>query len=301
MKLDIAKLRLFIDVLDAGSITAGAQACHLSVAAASSRLQELEAALGVRLFERHAAGVRPTDAGLALAEHARAVMVELDRLRREMAPFAQGVRARVRLLANSAALGGCLPEPLAQFLGEHPELDIDLQEMWSGEIVDTLRRRKADLGVLADTLDTSGLHCQPLAEDTLLLVGTAARLQPLGEAPRFEQCLEQPLVGLSAPSALHTYLEHRAAELGKVLRCRVSLRSFEGVLRLAALGVGVGIVSSLATRDLLRQHPGLQSRPLQDSWARRRLLLCTHHAPETTPAPVRALLRSLQGGLPEPS
>lgn len=294
MKLDIAKLSLFIEVLDSGSITAAAGRCHLSVAAASSRLQELESALGVRLFERHAAGVHPTDAGLALAQHARSVMVELDRLRSEMAPFARGVRARVSLLANSAALGGCLPEPLAQFLGEHPECDVDLQEMWSGEIVDTLRRRKADLGVLADTLDTSGLHCWPLAEDQLLLVGTAQRLAELGEAPNFAQCLDQPLVGLSAQSALHTYLQVKAADLGKVIRYRVSLRSFEGVLRLAALGVGLGIVSSLATRGHLQQHPGLHSVALQDAWARRRLILCTHHAPEATPAPVRSLMQFLQ-------
>ena len=45
MKVDVAKLKLFIEVLDAGSITAGAGRCHLSVAAASSRLQELESAL----------------------------------------------------------------------------------------------------------------------------------------------------------------------------------------------------------------------------------------------------------------
>jgi len=148
--------------------------------------------------------------------------------------------------------------------------------------------------VLADTLDTSGLHSQPLAEDQLLVVGSAQRLAALGDAPRFEQCLEQPLLGLSAQSALHTYLQLRAAELGKVIRYRVSLRGFDGVLRMAALDVGLGIVSSLATRELLRQHPGLQSRPLQDAWARRRLILCTHDAPEATPAPVRALVHALQ-------
>jgi DNA-binding transcriptional LysR family regulator len=294
MKPDPAQLRLFIEVLEAGSITAGAGRCHLSVAAASSRLQELESTLGVRLFERHAAGVRPTDAGLALADHARSVMVELDRLRREMAPYAQGVRARVSLLANSAALAGYVPEPLAHFLGAHPEVDVDLQELWSGEIVDTLRRRKADLGVLADTLDTSGLHTQPLAEDQLLVVGTAQRLATLGDTPCFEQCLEQPLVGLSAQSALHTYLQVKAADLGKVVRYRVSLRSFEGVLRMAALDAGLGIVSSLATRELLRQHPKLQTRSLSEAWTRRRLILCTHHAPEATPAAVRALMRALQ-------
>lgn len=290
MKVDVAKLKLFIEVLDAGSITAGAGRCHLSVAAASSRLQELESALGVRLFERRASGVRPTDAGIELARHARSVLVELDRLQREMAPFAHGVRGRVSLLANTAALSGYLPEPLSRFLTEHPEVDVDLQEMWTGEILEALHRRKADVGVLADTMDTSGLHAMPLADDHLVVVGTAHRLAGLGESPRFDECLEHPMVGLPAQSALYTYLQVKAADLGKVIRYRVSLRTFEGVLKMVALDVGLSIVSSLATRELVRQYPGLQWRPLKDPWAKRRLILCTHHPHDTAPASVKALI-----------
>lgn len=294
MKVDVAKLKLFIEVLDAGSITAGAGRCHLSVAAASSRLQELESALGVRLFERRASGVRPTDAGVELARHARSVLVELDRLQREMLPFARGGRGRVSLLATTAALSGYLPEPLARFLGEHPEIDVDLQEMWTGEILEALHRRKADLGVMSDSMDTSGLHTVPLAEDQLVVVGTAHRLAALGEAPRFDQCLEHPMVGLPPQSALYTYLQVKATDLGKVIRYRVSLRTFEGVLKMVALDIGLSIVSSLATRDLVRQYPGLQWRPLHDPWATRRLILCTHHAPDAAPASVKALIGFLR-------
>jgi len=290
MKVDLAKLKLFIEVLETGSITAGASRCHLSLAAASNRLQELEGALGVRLFERGKSGVTPTDAGLELTKHARSVLQEMDKLRNQMTPFSRGVRGRVKLLANTAALSAYLPEPLARFLSLHPEIDVDVQEMWTGEILEALHRKKADVGILADTMDTSGLHSTPLADDTLVVVGHPDLMRPLSESPTFEECIEHAMVGLSEESALYTYLQVKAAAHGKAIHYRVRMRSFEGVLRMASLGVGVSVVSSLATQHLTVKHPGLEVRALRDAWAKRRLILCTHYAAGAAPGYMQPLI-----------
>ena len=68
MHLDLADLRLFVHVLDAGSITAGAARAHLSLAAASERLRQMEDDAGMRLLDRHARGVHATAAGESLAD-----------------------------------------------------------------------------------------------------------------------------------------------------------------------------------------------------------------------------------------
>lgn len=290
MKVDLAKLKLFVEVLESGSITGGASRCHLSLAAASNRLQELEGALGVRLFDRSKSGVTATEAGLELAKHARSVLLEMDKLRNEMTPFSRGVRGRVKLLANTAALAAYLPEPLARFLSLHPEIDVDVQEMWTGEILEALHRKKADVGVLADTMDTSGLQSTPLADDSLVVVGHPDLMRSLRNSPTFEECLEHAMVGLSEESALYTYLQVKAAAHGKAIHYRVRMRSFEGVLRMTSLGVGVSVVSSLATQHLTANHPGLEVRALKDTWAKRRLILCTHHDAGAAPGYVQHLI-----------
>ena len=63
MRLDLADLRLFIAIVDTGSITGGAAAAHLALASASERLRKMEAEVGVPLLHRHARGVTTTEAG----------------------------------------------------------------------------------------------------------------------------------------------------------------------------------------------------------------------------------------------
>ena len=74
MRLDIADLRLFLCVVEAGSITQGAQQAHLALASASERLRSIEEDAGVPLLERRPRGVASTEAGEALAHHARLIL-----------------------------------------------------------------------------------------------------------------------------------------------------------------------------------------------------------------------------------
>ena len=79
MRFDLTDLRLFCEVTDAGSITRGAERCALALAAASTRIRNMEEALGAPLLERSRQGVTPTPAGRTLAR--RAVLPFLCQLR----------------------------------------------------------------------------------------------------------------------------------------------------------------------------------------------------------------------------
>ena len=77
MRFDLVDLQLFVHVVDAGSITAGAARAHLALASASARLQGMEEALGVQLLLRGRRGVRATAPGRSLLQHARAVLQQV--------------------------------------------------------------------------------------------------------------------------------------------------------------------------------------------------------------------------------
>ena len=81
MRLDLDDLSLFRHIAEAGSITAGAGRANLALAAASTRVRNLEAAVGARLFERSRSGVTLTPAGHALLAHARALLARAERSR----------------------------------------------------------------------------------------------------------------------------------------------------------------------------------------------------------------------------
>nr|WP_282572193.1 LysR substrate-binding domain-containing protein [Roseomonas acroporae] len=285
---------MFRLVAEAGSITAGAERAGLALASASARLRGMEAALGVALLARHRRGVATTTAGEALLRHARLVLDQMERLRGDMGAFAKGLRGEVRLLANTAATTEFLPGPLAAFLAAEPQVDVVLAERPSRVVAEALCAGQADLGVVADHVDRTGLESRPFRVDRLVLVvpGGHALARRHGPVP-FAMVTGESCIGLSEGSALQAHLEAQAARLGVRLRYRVRVPSFEAVCRLVAGGAGLGVVSETAARRWPR-GPALRHAALADPWATRQLRLCARRFDEL-PAHAQALAAALAG------
>src|SRR5215470_13070749 len=148
MRFDLSDLRLFLHVVGAGSITHGAGRAHLALAAASTRVRNMEAALGTALLHRERQGVQPTLAGRTLVHHARKLLQQAQRMHGELAQYAEGIKGQVRLMSNTNALTEFLPEPLSDFLASHPQVSIDLEERLSDEIVAAVAEGTADIGIV---------------------------------------------------------------------------------------------------------------------------------------------------------
>lgn len=289
-RIDPFDLHLFAAVIEHGTITAAAAAVNLSLGAASARLKTLEEATGTRLLDRSKAGAAPTDAGRALARHAHRVLAELESLHVEMASFGHGLRGTVRLLCNTAAMSEALPQRIGHFLLANPDLDVDLQELPSEAVIDALRRGSADLGIVADHVDTTGLLARPWRDDRLVAV--LPRRWPLGRrrAIAFGELLEHPLVGLGRDSGLSRHLAAQASRSGRVPRHRVRLASFDAVARVVATGVGAAVMpASAAARH---RDASIRVVALLDAWAQRQLLICMT-PPGAELAGVRALADAL--------
>src|ERR1700754_4382924 len=94
MRFDLADLSLFRHIVDAGSITHGAERANLALAAASTRIRNMEEALGAALLVRGRQGVQPTQAGRTLLQHARTMLRQAEGLRAEMSAFSGGEARR---------------------------------------------------------------------------------------------------------------------------------------------------------------------------------------------------------------
>lgn len=290
MRFDLTDLRLFLAVVDAGSITHGATEAGLSLPAASERLRDMEATGEVRLLHRGRRGVVPTEAGEALAHHARTILHQLAQMRGELGRHAKGLRASVRVLANTAAITEFLPDRLAPWMATHPQVDVDLKERQSTDIARNVAAGFAEIGILSSAANASGLTSRPFAVDRLVAVYTHGH--GLGERPklRFADLLEHPFIGLTN-GALQKHIEMQAAQFGAKLKIRVELRSFEGICRLAGEGVGIGIVPESAARRA-RRSAHIAIARLKDDWATRKLSVCIRTEEALTP-PARSLFEHL--------
>ncbi|MCO5414320.1 LysR substrate-binding domain-containing protein [Ralstonia mojiangensis] len=292
MRFDLTDLRLFLHTAEAGSITAGAERAHLTLASASARIRGMEDTLGVPLLTRNRRGVETTAAGRTLVHHARVVLQQMDRMRGELGEYARGLKGYVRLLSNTAAMTEFLPETLSAFLAAHPEVDIDLEELVSHEIVEAIAQGRADIGIVNDAVDLSGLETFPFRHDRLVLV--TARDHPLAERRElaFVETLQEDFVGLTGDNALQAYLAGHAARAGHRLKYRVRLRSFDAVCRMVERNVGVGVIPEHAAIRLQRSM-GIRRVRLTDAWATRLLRICVRHF-EDLPVFARQLIEHLR-------
>src|SRR5712671_2664682 len=270
MRFDLADLSLFRHVVEAGSITHGAERAHLALAAASTRIRQMEEALGAALLTRGRAGVTPTQAGRTLLQHARTILAQAERLREDLGAYAGGQAGQVRVLSNTNALAEFLPEALSAFLAAHPHVSVDLEERLSDEIVGLIAEGVADIGIVAGTVDAGSLETYPYRTDRFVLV--VARDHPLARRVRidFSEVLDHDFVGLDRASALQRFLAEKAARAGRAIRLRVQLRSFDGVCRLVERNVGVGIVPETTAR-WAAQALSIKAVQLTDHWALRDL------------------------------
>ena len=292
MRFDLIDLKLFCEVVDSGAITRGAERCGLALAAASTRIRNMELALGAELLVRSRQGVEPTVAGRTLLKHARAMVDQSARLREDMGAFARGLSGQVRLLANTNASTEFLPEALTRFLAEHPNVSIDLEERLSDEIVGLIAEGVGDVGIVAATVDMGALETFPFRTDRFVAV--AALDHPLAAQThiRFAEALAYDFVGLDRASALQRFLADKAAREGAGLRLRVQLRSFDAVCRLVECGVGVGVVPETSARRAARTM-ALRVVELTDDWAVRELTICVRSLATLRPT-ARDLVDSLR-------
>ena len=292
MRYDLTDLRLFCDVADAGSITAGAEKSALALAAASTRIRGMEEALGAPLLIRSRQGVRPTEAGRTLLRHARTMLAQSARLREDLSAFAGGFSGEVRLLANTNALTEFLPEALSAFLADHPQISVDLEERLSDEIVGLVAEGAADVGIVAGTVDVGALATYPFRSDRFVVV--TAKGHPLAgrEGVSFAQVLDYDQVGLERSSSLQRFLAAKAAREGKPLRLRVQLRSFDAVCRLVECGVGVGVVPATTAARAVKTM-ALAVTDLSDDWAIRELTIVVRAGVDLRPY-AKALVESLR-------
>jgi DNA-binding transcriptional LysR family regulator len=294
VRFDLADLSLFRHVVEAGSITHGAERAHLALAAASTRIRHMEEELGAALLVRGRQGVTPTQAGRTLLQHARTILRQAERLREDLGAYAGGLAGQIRVLSNTNALTEFLPEALSSFLSAHPHVSVDLEERLSDEIVGLIAEGVADLGIIAGTVDPGSLETFPFRRDRFMLV--VARDHPFAERNKigFAELTGHDFVGLDRASALQRFLADKAVRAGQPLKLRVQLRSFDAVCRLVECNVGIGIVPETTARWATKTM-AIAAVPLTDAWAVRDLAICMRSFKEL-PTHSRQLVEHLRAG-----
>lgn len=273
MHFDLVDLRLLVRIAEANSLTRGAEASHLSLPAASTRVKNLEESIGTKLLYRNSQGVTLTPPGQAFVHHARLVLGQIEHLRGDLQSYAKGIKGHLRVFANTTALGEFLPPVLRRYLQTHPDVNIDLRERLSHDIVRAVTEGQTDIGIVAGQVRTENLETLPYRIDRLVLVVPEGHvLGERGPVP-FADTLDHEHVSLHEASAIHAFLRQVCDGLHRTLPMRIQVGNFEAACRMVESQVGVSILPASAA-DRHAQSMAIKTVPLTDDWALRHMQIC---------------------------
>jgi DNA-binding transcriptional LysR family regulator len=283
--LDLTSLRLFAAVCETGNIARAGEQASIVPSAISKRLALLEDALGTPLLVRKRHGVVPTQAGQTLLEHARTILDSTARIERDMEAYASGVRGQVRILASVSAMAESLADDVASFLQmpEHGDIQVDMEERVSPEIVRGVREGAASLGVCWDAADVGSLQSRAYRSDHLCIVVPGNHPLATRKSVRFAQTLDYEQVSLPVNSAVNVMLQRAAAQLGRKLDHRVVVTNFEAALRVVRAGLAISLVPFEVAQTYTQAY-GLKTVALTEAWAERRFIICFRDEQALSPA-----------------
>lgn len=282
MRFDLTTLKLFVSAIDHGSIASAAEREHMVASAASKRIGDLEAGLGVALLTRQHAGVVPTAAGEALALHAREVIKTLDRIPDALSTLAADDPLDIRILANQTATV-VVVAALASYIGRQPAVKIRLEEGHSLAIIESVAQGSADIGIIGHFQPTDRLQVVPYRSIPLMLVTPASHPLASRRAVSFADALDFDLITLVQGTAIRGWALAAAARLARTPKFTMQVQSYEAMRAMVRAGLGIAVMPApniLPNEDLLQ----VRALPLTDDWACMQLYLVYDRRTAGTPA-----------------
>ncbi len=298
-RFDLVTLRLYVAVVDAGSLTAGAERFGISLAAASTRIAELERHCAAPLLMRSKRGVQPTPAGQTLHRHAIEVVARLEQLALAMDDFQRGAAGHLRLWANTSAFAGFLPRLLATYSAAHPGVAIDLEDALSEDAARAVASGAAELAVIGENTPVEGLCTLVCDTDELALLVPEDHALAGAATVTLASALAYDFITLNRATSLVRQVAAAAEAAHRPLKIRIQVRSFDAMCHMVAAGLGVAILPRAAAAPHV---VGMRLRlvPLEGMQTRRRLLLAMRDR-ESLSAAALALLHMVERGAGAPT
>ncbi|MBE7417246.1 MAG: LysR family transcriptional regulator [Ideonella sp.] len=248
---DWALVKSFVAVLDAGSLMGAARRLGAQQPTLSRHIAELEAQLGVPLFERTGRGVTPTAAALAIADAARRMEDGALDLHGALARRAQATTGTVRITTSQVVASFLMPPVLAALQRAEPGIALELV---ASDQVSNLLRREADIAVRMVRPDQASLVARKLGVLRIVACAHKSYLERAGTPRMPEDLLHPPqrLIGFDKDRSILTGFARAGLQVG---REHFVLRTDDQVAygQLIAAGAGIGF----AARYNLRHWPGV--------------------------------------------
>jgi len=248
--VEIRQLRAFVAIAESGTFTAGAQRVHVTQAAISMQIRQLENEIGAKVFVRAPRHVILTEAGEHLLRRARQILREHDAARDEIAELAGAERGRLRIGSASAmVLTDQLPAILKELRKQHPRAEIAVTSGTSEALVDQILAGELDIAFVSLPVDARGIQTERLSEDQLVAIASPRhKLARQKTISAYTLAGERLILGERGGNT-RRLIDQFFAQAGVTLKVAMELSRQAAIRRMVEEDMGVGIVPFESVRE----------------------------------------------------
>lgn len=250
--IETRHLKIFVTVYKTRSFTKAAEELYTSQPTVSEHMQNLEARLNCKLFDRLGRSILPTPEAEILYPRAMAILEDLQRLEEEISAARESISGQLIIGASTIPGAYILPVLAASFKEEFPGISFEIRINDSTKIIDAVAGNELLLGVVGAKIARSKLHYQPFAEDELILA--AASSNPVAGEITMEELGRLPFIVRERGSGTRKSTESLLAQQNKTLNqlniC-ATLGSSAAVKEAIKANLGVSVISRYAIQDEL--------------------------------------------------
>ncbi len=244
-EVSVRQIRAVVAVCEEGSFTRAAQRENATQSGISQHIAALERVLGVRLFERSNAGVRPTPAGMRYYRRCVAALGTLQTGAEEMRALAGRVTGNLRIGLMPTFTRAALAPALKDYVRDHPDVKLRIVEGYSGVLTEMVLAEDLDFAIVPTFEGRIGLRSKLLARDREMLVSGRARgLVPLAPV-KLTECVPLKIVAPGLPNIRRRNIETYFQTNGVPVEDMIEMDAMIGTLEFVAATDWVAILPGL--------------------------------------------------------
>ncbi|OOG62798.1 LysR family transcriptional regulator [Rhodanobacter sp. B04] len=273
MNVSLRQLRAFLAVARLQHFRRAAESLHLTQPAISRHIADLEAELGVRLFDRNTREVIPTDAGRYLQSAVERVLEELDGVLTHVHSESERKQGKVRVAAVPTLSAGLMPQCIAACTSRYPALTVQLHDRVQSLVLDSVRGGEVDFGLAIEPADSEAFDSETILHDPFVLI--CRREHPLARlaAVPWKKLQGEPLVLLDYASGSRRLIDQQLAAHRVEARVMQQTGHTHTAFRMVEAGLGISVSPSLS----LPASEQLTVRPLTPTAKRAVTLIRRRH------------------------
>jgi DNA-binding transcriptional LysR family regulator len=248
--MDIRQIKAFVAIAETGTFTAGAVRVHVTQAAISMQIRQLETETGAKLFIRAPRRVILTEAGEKLLERAYVILREHDAALEELAALTGAHRGRLRIGSASAMVSADpLPQILRELRKSHSGVETSVASGTSESLVRQVLAGELDAAFVSLPVEARGVQTEILSEDSLVAIASPRHTLAKQKVVSAYALAGEKLILGERGGNTRRLIDQFFAHAGVTLKVTMELSRLAAIKRMVEEEMGVGIVPLQSVRE----------------------------------------------------